>query len=163
MKYTDLPSPGQIHGGIHLRREAAKAIHAVERAANATGGSNGTSGSYSLGAFFEAAADLAYGVKSGAGGPVLRRVFAISEQKTAVVFEFDRKLDPRKVPATGFVFTPARTLAGATIQGNRLTICLTTNVAAASTVAYTQPGTNNLQSWDGNLLPNFTGVAVAIL
>lgn len=163
MKYTDLPYPGSMHGGIHLRREAAKAIHAVERAANASGGMNATSTAQTLGNFFEAAASLARSVKGDSVGPRLRRIYCYAEQKSSIILEFDRELDPRKVPASGLVFAPAKTLTGASIIGNKMIVMVSTNVAAGYTVAYTQPGSADIQDKGGVKAANFTATAGSII
>lgn len=70
-------------------------------------------------------------------------------------------LDAAYVPAASAFTVSGHTVSGVAISGSTVTLTTSTFVASESaTVAYTQPGTNNIRDLAGNLLANFAGLAI---
>lgn len=83
---------------------------------------------------------------------------------TVVTITMSEAMSTSFVPSAAAFTVSGHTIASVAISGS--TISLTVSAAfangeAARTVAYTQPGTNNARDVVGNLLANFTGLAIA--
>lgn len=163
MRVTDLPYPGKLTHGLHLRREVSKALQSVDRIAQAMNGAGAGHVAYDLGAFFSEAARLAYSVKSNTTGPVLKSIKAYNADKTWIIFEFDRQLDPQFLPAaSGLTFSPAKTVSTWAVDGRKLFVRVTAAVASGYTVAYAQQS-DGVRDLNGNKAATFAATAGTIV
>jgi hypothetical protein len=163
MRVTDLPYPGNLTSGVHLRREVTKALQSVDRIAQAMDGAGANHIAYKLGDFLDESARLAHSVKSNSTGPVLKGITTYNANKTWIVIEFDRRLDPQFLPATsGLTFNPAKTISDWAVDGRKLYVRVTADVAAAFTVAYAQQS-DGIRDLNGNKAAAFSATTGTIV
>lgn len=155
MRIENLPSPGLLSNGIRLRTEAAKAISAVEIVAGRTPGGK-TQAAKQLYDFFAAGVtaltnlfDVTAATMAGATG--------VAASATKITLDFvGTDMDESIVPAAaafavnngGVVSSVAWGTAG---DAGKL-VLTGTGFAAADVVTYTQPTTNALRDYAGNLV-----------
>lgn len=161
MRDTSLTSPGLLSNGFLLRREAAKAISAIEIAARATSGGK-TSSAKQLKAFFDSCSSALTALVDSVLPTVTTRVRTAAN---TVVITCSEPLSPStSVPLTSFVFAPARTVTAVVVSGSTITITAT-GALAGDTVAYTAPTNGSahlgVQDLAGNKLASFAAAAVA--
>jgi hypothetical protein len=163
MRVTDLPFPGKLTHGVHLRREVTKALQSVDRIANSMTGAGAGHVAYDLGNFLVEAGRLAYSVKSNSTGPVAKRVYVYNAAKSYVVIEFDRQLDPQFIPAAaGLTFSGAQTVSTQFVDGRKWIMKVSGNVATGFTVAYAQQA-DGVRDLNGNKAATFTAVTGSII
>lgn len=160
MRVTDLPSPGAYSNSQHLRTDTAKAISFVEMAAAKSAGGV-TNSANKLHTFFTAAVAAVASLRDVTAPTFVSAVIALATP-TKLTITFSENLDAGVVPAgAAFVSSPAKTFSSVEVSGRTVTLTATVAFAAgATTIAYTQPGTNNLRDQGGTLLANFTAQAV---
>lgn len=85
-----------------------------------------------------------------------------SDAARVLTLTFSEVLDASVVPASSaFVSSPVKSWASVVVSGNTVVLTATTDWAAgATTIAYTQPGTNGLRDLAGNLVANITATSV---
>lgn len=159
MREDKLLSPGGIHGGFLLRREAAKAISSIEILASRTPGGKTAAAKELSAAFTDWASKLAGFIES-----VLPTVTTrIRTATNTVVVTCSEALQPRaNVPLTAFTFAPARTVTAIVVTGSTITITAT-GAVAGDTLTYVKPTDAKLTIKDlaGNELAAFATQAVA--
>lgn len=82
---------------------------------------------------------------------------------TVVVLTMSEPMSASYVPAASAFTVGGHTVSSVAISGSEISLTVTpafVNGEAARTVAYTQPGTNNARDVAGNLLANFSGLAI---
>jgi hypothetical protein len=163
MRDTSIVSPGILSNGFLLRREAAKAISAVEIATSRTA-SGKTVGAAKLAAFFTDCASKLSTMYELVASVVTTRVATSSVLATIT---FDVALEPStSVPLSAFTID-ARVLTAVEVVGS--TVLITgVDITAADTVTYTPPATytsagnptpqsDGIRDINGNLVETFTG------
>lgn len=162
MRDTSLPSPGVLSNGFLIRREAAKAISAVEIASRHTAGGKVASAN-KLHAFFTACAAAVAGMRDTTVPTVVSRL-AAAATATVIRVKFSEGIDKTYIPAaSAFVFSPAKTIASMEVQGGTLVITTTAPVANGNTLAYTKPGSGaTLRDAAGNEVASWAAAAVTV-
>lgn len=81
---------------------------------------------------------------------------------TIVAVTMSEAMNATYVPAAAAFTVSGHTVSAVAVSGSaiNLTVDAFVNGEAARTVSYTQPGTNNARDLAGNLLDNFTGLAI---
>lgn len=82
---------------------------------------------------------------------------------STVAVTMSEAMDPTYTPAASAFTVSGHTVLSVNISGSVISLSVSpafANAEAARTVAYTQPGTNNARDLAGNLLANFTGLAI---
>lgn len=80
---------------------------------------------------------------------------------TKVVVTMTEPIDAAYVPAASAFSVSGHIVSGVAIGGNTITLTVDAFVYGETrTVAYTQPGTNNVRDLAGNLLSNFSGLSI---
>lgn len=81
---------------------------------------------------------------------------------TTLTITASETLDAAYVPAASAFTVAGHTVSAVAVAGSSITLTVSAFVGgeAARTVAYTQPGTNNIRDSAGNLLANFTGLSI---
>lgn len=82
---------------------------------------------------------------------------------TVVAITMSEAMDPAYIPAVSTFTVGGHTISSISISGTVISLTCATpfvNGEAASTVGYTQDGTNNLRDVSGNLLDNFSALAI---
>ncbi len=95
--------------------------------------------------------------------PTISSAVVENAAPTQVVLTASEALDAAFVPATSAFTVSGHTVSSVGISGSTITLTVSSafvNGEAARTVAYTQPGTNNVRDVAGNLLANFSGLSV---
>ena len=157
MKITDIRSPGILANGIRLRTELVRAVSSCQIAAARTGGTNSSANTLDN-CLADARAALA-SLKD-VTAPAKTAISTSGDKKT-VVITYAEGLDESVVPAaSAFVFSPAKTISSVVVNDNTVTLTVTAALAAGATLAYTQPGTNQLRDKAGNYAVSFTATAV---
>lgn len=157
MRVETLLSPGLLSNGYVLRREAAKAISAVEIVAGRTPGGK-TKTAASLGAFFTDCASKVASLADVTAPTVVSAVVSGDPGEEVVTITFSEALDTTVVPAkTDFVFTPARVVSSVTVSGLTVVVAAEDAVATDS-LTYTKPAVNALRDRAGNQVATFTEV-----
>jgi hypothetical protein len=89
---------------------------------------------------------------------------AVANSTPAVVnITMTEAIDPAYVPAASAFTVGGHTVSSVAIAANILSLTCSAafvNGEAARTVAYTQPGSNNVRDLSGNLLASFSGLAI---
>lgn len=160
MRVTSLPSPGAYSNSQTLRTDAAKAISFVEIAAAKSAGGV-TNSANKLHTFFSACVTAVASLRD-VTAPTFVSAVIQAATPTKLTITFSEDIDPTIIPAgTAFVSSPAKTFSKVEVSNRTVTLTATTAFAAgATTIAYTQPGTNNLRDIGGNLLANFAAQSV---
>lgn len=162
MRVSSLPSPGLLTNGIMLRTEAAKAISSVEIVSSKYPG--GLSGQATkLHAFFTACASAIAALRD-VTAPTISAINVLNALPTIVRVRFSERMDKSVLAAaSAFVFTPARTIVSvdwADEREDELVIELSASAVGVTNVAYTQPGTNQLRDYGGNLVATDATTAI---
>lgn len=162
MRVSNLPSPGILANGILLRREAAKAISSVEIVSSKYPG--GLSGQATkLHGFFTACATAIAALRD-VTAPTISAINVLNADPKIVRVRFSERMDKSVLPAaSAFAFTSARTIASLDWNDARedeLVIVLTASAVGVTNVAYTQPGTNGLRDYGGNLVATDATTAI---
>lgn len=82
---------------------------------------------------------------------------------TIVKLTMSEAINPSFVPAASAFTVSGHTVASVAISGNIINVTCSdafVNGEAARTLAYAQPGTNNIRDTSGNLLVNFSGASI---
>jgi Putative flagellar system-associated repeat len=161
MRKDSLPSPGLLSMGINLQGTAARAISAIEIAAQYSGGK--TSMAYQLDQFF-AACRTALTAFIDVIVPTILTMLVVKDVPLEIRLAASEGLDPKFVPAgTAFAITgTARTVSAVRIDGPYVYLTLSAPLATGNpvSVAYTQPGAaSNLRDLSGNLLASYIATA----
>lgn len=161
MRVETLPSPGLLSNSIGLRSTAARAISMVEVTAGKTPGGK-TSGANLLHTFFTACATAVAGLRDVTAPTVVSITQPLGVN--TITITLSEGLRPDIIPAlTSFVTSPARTITGISVVG--VTVVITYSGVALTngqTIAYTAPGTNDLQDPAGNILATFAATAIVV-
>lgn len=162
MRDTSLPSPGILSNGFLIRREAAKAISAVEIASRHTAGGK-VSSANKLHAFFTACAAAVASMRDTVVPTVVSRT-AAAATPTVVRVKFSEGIDKNFLPATSsLVFNPVKTITALEVQGDTLVITTSAAVANGNTLAYTKPGSGaTLRDLGGNEVASWAAAAVTV-
>lgn len=162
MKNDALVSPGFISNGPRLRQEAIKAISYVEVMADLVAPAK-PSQAKELDTFFSACRTALAGMIDSTAPTFVSAAVALASPRELVI-TFSENLNSTIVPAgASFVSSPAKTFNKVVVAGNKVTLTATTDfVAGATTVAYTQPGTNALRDGSGNLVATFAAQPVTV-
>lgn len=163
MKNDALVSPGFISNGPRLRQEAIKAISYVEVMADLVSPAKPEQAK-TLDTFFVACRTAISGLIDSTVPTFVSAEVDLGVNAKQLVITFSEALDPTVVPAgSAFTSDPAKTISKVEVVGNTVILTVTANyVAGATTIAYTQPGTNALRDLSGNLLATFTAQSVTI-
>lgn len=95
--------------------------------------------------------------------PTVNTAAVANATPTIVVLTASEPLDAAFVPAATAFAVGGHTVSSVTISGSTISLATTpafVNGEAARTAAYTQPGTNNARDLAGNLMANFSGLAI---
>lgn len=95
--------------------------------------------------------------------PTISSASVANAAPSSVVLVASEAIDPSFVPATSAFTVSGHTVTAVAISGVNITLTVTAafvNGEAARTAAYTQPGTNNVRDMAGNLLANFSSLAI---
>jgi hypothetical protein len=95
--------------------------------------------------------------------PVQQSAAVANAMPTVVAISMSEALDATYVPAASAFTVGGHAVSSVAISGSTINLTVATpfvNGEAARTVAYTPPGTNNARDLAGNLLTNFTGLAI---
>lgn len=162
MKNDALVSPGFISNGPRLRQEAIKAISYVEVMADLVAPAK-PSQAKELDTFFSACRTALTSMIDSTAPTFVSAAVALTTPRNLVI-TFSENLDATIVPAgSAFVSSPAKTFNKVVVAGNTVTLTATTDfVAGATTIAYTQPGTNALRDASGNLVATFAAQSVTV-
>ena len=95
--------------------------------------------------------------------PTVTGASVANSAPTTLLLNVSEALDGGFVPAASAFTVTGHTVSAVAISGSsiNLTVSAFTNGEAARTVAYTQPGTNNVRDLAGNLLANFSGLVIS--
>lgn len=159
MKPDFLPSPGLIPSGHRLRQELVKAISFVETMASMRAGKADQAKSLDD---FLVACRTAIASFIDVIVPTYLSGLITNTERSKLVITGSEAFDDRFVPATSaFVTSPVRTISKVEVVGGKVHLTVTAPfVTGATTVAYTQPGTNQLRDLSGNLVATFAAQAV---
>lgn len=153
MRIETLASPGILSNGFTLRREAAKAISAIEITARATPGGK-TKGAAALSAFFSDCVTKMAALVDIVAPTVSTRTRTNATTATVV---FSEPLSQGVVPALSSITIGARVLSAVTVDGSGNLVVTGVAITAADVITYTQPAVNRLQDAAGNYVATFTG------
>ena len=94
--------------------------------------------------------------------PTISSAAVANATPTIVTLAASEPLNASFTPAASAFTVSGHTVSAVSISGStiNLTVSAFVNGEAARTVAYTQPGTNNARDAAGNLLANFSGLAI---
>lgn len=95
--------------------------------------------------------------------PTVNSAAVANATPAIVAIAISEALDGAFVPAASAFTVSGHTVSSVAIAGSTINLTVSAafvNGEAARTVAYTQPGTNNARDIAGNLLVNFSGVAI---
>jgi hypothetical protein len=154
MRVSTLKSPGRLTNAIRLRQEVCNAISAVEvRGAHG----NADPSQSDLVGFLQDAEFRASQARRTAAPVPKATPFSYQGAAKGVIVEFPVALNPRLVPAAAQFVIAGKTIQGGVVSGNRLILCVNSNVAAGFTVAYTDLGSGDrLQDLSGNFVASFS-------
>lgn len=120
--------------------------------------------------FFHDGVDSWYSISQAVGevavdttAPTISSASVANATPTTVALAASETLDAAYVPAASAFTVSGHTINAVSISGSAITLTVAepfVNGEAARTVAYTQPGTNNVRDTSGNLLATFTGLAI---
>ena len=154
MRVSTLKSPGRLTNAIRLRQEVCNAISAVE-VRGAHGNAEPTQAS--LVAFLQDAEFRASSAKRVSAPVPNPTPFTYQGAAKGLIVEFPVALNPRLVPAAAQFVVAGKTLQGGVVSGNRLILCVNSNLTAGFTIVYTDPGTGDrLQDLSGNIVASFS-------
>lgn len=166
MRDTNIVSPGLLSNGFLLRREAAKAISAIEiQAARTSGGK--TQAAAKLSAFFADCVSKLAGFVEAVLPTVTTRV---RTSATVATITFSEALQPSSgsIPLSSVVFSPVRVISNIATTGSTMVIT-GVGITAGDTITYTppavtysagspQPKSLGVKDLAGNVAATFTGV-----
>jgi hypothetical protein len=157
MRVETLLSPGLLANGIHLRREAAKAISSAEIISGRTPGGKAPSAAVLQAFFTDCASKLSTLVDTAVPTVTVRAATSATQITITLSEAMDISVLPSK---TTFAVTGAGTPAVTSIAYVDATHLRVTGTgfAAGNTVAYTAPATNFLRDKAQNKLASFSGV-----
>jgi hypothetical protein len=110
-----------------------------------------------------------FGAGAGTGGatdttaPTASSAAVANATPTVVAITMSEAMNTSFVPAAAAFTVGGHTVSSVAISGSTINLTVSAafvNGEAARTVSYTQPGTNNARDVAGNLLANFTGLAI---
>ena len=161
MKNETLAYAGLIPNSPRLRQEAVKAISYLEVVKDVTGvpPSQGAG----LKAFFDDCSSkcTSLGLVD-TTAPTVANIKGAVNGKT-VVITYNEGLDESVTPATSaYTLNPANVVTGVLVQGGKVSVTVTTALAAGVTIAYAVPGTNQLRNVSGVQAAALTATAVTL-
>lgn len=161
MRIETLPSPGLLSNSIGLRSAAAQAISKIEIVAGRSAGGK-TSGANALYTFFTACATAVSSLRD-VTAPTVVSITQPVGGKT-ITITLSEGVRPDIIPAlASFVTSPGRTITGIEVVGNTVLVTYAgASLANGNTIAYTAPGTNDLQDAGGNILATFAASAITV-
>lgn len=162
MRVETLPSPGLLSNGLRIRIEAAKAISSIEINAGIPVNAGKASGAYHLKTFFDACSSSLTSFLD-VTEPTLTGTAIAPSSPSRLTLAYSEGLSKKNVPAvSAFAITgQTRTITKVTIDGPYVYLDVSVPFVAGSvSIAYTQPGTANLQDHSANLAASFTATAV---
>jgi hypothetical protein len=159
MRVETLLSPGILSNGFLLRREAAKAISAIEITARVTPGGK-TRAAAALSAFFtDCASKLS--TLTDATAPTMAGSTATVASATSISLAFAEVMDQSVIPAaSAFTVNNGGTVSSLAWASSTVLTITGTGYAAGDTVTYTKPETNGLRDLAGNQVATGSKVSV---
>lgn len=162
MRVDTLLSPGVLSNGIRLRTEAARAISAAEIASSQAGDGRSTLAQTLVLFFQDCVSKLPASMRDSIAPTITARTAPAATPKI-VTMTFSEGLEQDIVPdASAFTFAPAKTISNIVVDGTKVIITVTANVANGDTIAYAQPGTNGLRDPAGNLVASAAATAIVV-